>query len=470
MRRTLTLSVLLVLAPTLFAGTGRVVIINADAAGLGFNDPTPVDPVGGNTGVTVGQQRLNVVQKAALRWQTSLDTDVDIRVRMSWAPLTCDATSAVLAQAFTAWESNFQGAPRQNLWYPAALANKFAGRDLSPTTDDMTLTFNSSIGSATCFTGAGWYYGLDGNEGDGSEMYTTALHEIGHGLGSASRGLSEFSLNRPSVYDTHTLDLQAGLRWDQMSAEQRRVSLTNTGNVVWDGENVRAKSTAFLGPRPTLTVTEPSAVARDYSIGTASFGANAAVTALSGALVAALDESNTAGPSGTDGCTAYLNAAAVRDNIALVDRGTCTFVEKARRAEEAGARGLVVVNNRANTCMPNAMGGEAEEITIPVISIGSSDGAALKTELARSAVAGMLRIDPTRRAGSSTEGYVHLYTPCQVEGGSSISHWDELASPNLLMEPAINKDLPDGVDLTLYLLMDIGWTQPPRTGRRILKR
>lgn len=470
MRRILFLSSLLFVATAAWGGTGRIVILVSDGAGFGFNDPTPVTPVGGNEGTTLGQQRLNVVQKAAERWRTNLDTNVDIRVRMSFAPLPCDASSAVLAQAFTSWESNFDGAPRQNLWYPAALANKFAGRDLSPTLDDMTLTFNSAIGTANCFNGAGWYYGLDGNEGAGSEMYTTTLHEIGHGLGSASRGLSEFSGNRPSVYDTHTLDLVAGLRWDQMSPEQRRISLTNTGNVVWDGENVRARSSAFLGPRPTLTVTEPSSVARDYSIGTATFGASASTTALSGSIVAALDPSDIQGPTATDGCTAYTNADVVRGNLALVDRGTCTFVEKARRAQEAGARGLIVVNNRANTCMPNTMGGESEEITIPVISVGSADGAALKNGIAQNAVSAMLRIDPTRRAGGSTEGYVHLYVPCQVEGGSSISHWDELASPNLLMEPAINKDLVDGVDLTMYLLMDIGWTQPPRTGRRFLKR
>ena len=49
-------------------------------------------------------------------------------------------------------------------------------------------------------------------------------------------------------------------------------------------------------------------------------------------------------------------------------------------------------------------------------------------------------------------------------GGSSISHYDTVASRNLLMEPAISADLthrlkaPD--DLTFELLRDIGWTFP----------
>ena len=40
---------------------------------------------------------------------------------------------------------------------------------------------------------------------------------------------------------------------------------------------------------------------------------------------------------------------------------------------------------------------------------------------------------------------------------SSISHWDTIASPNLLMEPEINGDLGHDVDLTKQLFTDIGW-------------
>jgi hypothetical protein len=48
-----------------------------------------------------------------------------------------------------------------------------------------------------------------------------------------------------------------------------------------------------------------------------------------------------------------------------------------------------------------------------------------------------------------------------VIGGSSISHFEPVASPNLLMEPAINPDLTSSVkppdDLTVPLLTDLGW-------------
>jgi hypothetical protein len=45
--------------------------------------------------------------------------------------------------------------------------------------------------------------------------------------------------------------------------------------------------------------------------------------------------------------------------------------------------------------------------------------------------------------------------------GSSLSHWEVIAFPNQLMEPAINPDLTHELiapfDLTLTLLRDVGW-------------
>jgi len=58
-------------------------------------------------------------------------------------------------------------------------------------------------------------------------------------------------------------------------------------------------------------------------------------------------------------------------------------------------------------------------------------------------------------------GRALLFTPNPFQGGSSVSHFDTLATPNQLMEPAINGDLLHTVlppyDLTFRLLQDIGW-------------
>lgn len=474
MRRALVLSLLLVAAVDVMAGKGKVVVVSGDPANVGFNDPTPVQPVGGNPGTTLGQQRMNVFQAAADVWSKLLETDVDIVVQASFAPIgNCEGNEAVLGQAGPfRWLQNFTNAPKANTWYPIALASKLAGEDLGPGAPDIFAQFNADVDKPTCLGASDWYYGFDANNGDDSDLFVVVLHEIAHGLGvSGAVRAPGFRSSRPAVFDTHTYDIQAGLRWDQMTEQQRLISLTNTGKLVWDGENTRLYASRYLQPVTTLTVTEPSIVARNYDIGTAAFGPAASRSALSAPIVRALDAANAEGPTTNDGCTAFTNADAIAGKIAMIDRGVCTFVVKARNAQEAGAAGVLIVDNSRETCTPPPMGGGAEDITIPVISIAANDGDVLKVQLdANAAVNSTLRNDPTQLAGATKEGYVRLYAPCTDDPGSSTHHWDVVANPNLLMEPSINSDLLHGVDLTLYQLLDMGWTQPARSGRPTGKR
>ena len=50
------------------AGAATITIVNNNAPGVGFNDPSPRLPVGGNPGITLGDQRLNVFNYAAGIW------------------------------------------------------------------------------------------------------------------------------------------------------------------------------------------------------------------------------------------------------------------------------------------------------------------------------------------------------------------------------------------------------------------
>lgn len=54
-----------------------------------------------------------------------------------------------------------------------------------------------------------------------------------------------------------------------------------------------------------------------------------------------------------------------------------------------------------------------------------------------------------------------MNAPNPVQVGSAISHWDAIAFPNQLMEPAINADLTHSVelpeDLSTELMADVGW-------------
>jgi hypothetical protein len=481
MRRVLLVLFLLTASLDVMAGSGKIVIVNNDQPGVGLNDPTPATPVGGNPGTTLGQQRLNVYLAAAARWSSMLETNVDILARASFAPIPgCTADSAVLGQAGPMqYRRDFVNAPRPGVWYPIALANKFAGEDLAPGFNDIIMQFNAAVDNATCLGNSNWYYGFDGENGIHSDLFVVVLHELAHGLGIAGAVRAPgFLENRPSVFDIHTLDVTAGLRWDQMSEQQRAISYLNTGNVVWDGPNVRAFIGRFLQPVTTLTISEPSILARNYDVGFASFGKAATSGSLSGRVVRAVDAANTDGPTNGDGCTAFTNADAIQGNVALIDRGSCTFVIKARNAQAAGATAVIIADRAESydednpaTCLPPGMSGDASDVTIPVISIGINDANSFKTRLnANDRVSGSLRTDSSQLAGTAKDGNLRLYAPCTQSPGSSLHHWDVTSTPNLLMEPAVNSDLLHGVDLTIYQLLDIGWTLPPRTGRPTGKR
>src|SRR6185436_8674537 len=78
-------ALLLGLAPArLSAGGARITVVNTNEPNVGFNDPTPAAPVGGNTGTTVGAQRLIAFQRAADIWGSLLDSAVEIRIQASF--------------------------------------------------------------------------------------------------------------------------------------------------------------------------------------------------------------------------------------------------------------------------------------------------------------------------------------------------------------------------------------------------
>jgi hypothetical protein len=460
MTRAIVIAGLILLCAALTSSAATIVIINLDGAGEGFNDPTPVAPVGGNTGTTIGQQRLIVFQTAADIWGGLLPSDVTINVNARFNALSCDATSAVLGSAGPVEVfRDFAGAEVASTWYHVALANKLAGVDLSPSSADISATFNSSIdNNESCLAGTNWYYGLDGNEGSDVELLPVVLHELAHGLGfstlvNLSTG-SEF-LGYQDRYETYIRDNSSGLNWDGMTNAQRASSAVNTGNVVWDGPVATSWSHIYLGGAPIMAVNSPPALPSKIPVGTAAFGPSLTETGVTGDIVLVDDGTGTT----TDACEAIVNGAQVSGNIALIDRGSCTFVSKAQAAQAVGAIAVVIANNVAATD-PISLGGTDPTITIPVVSITLADGNAIKAELG-TGVNVTLQLDPDQLAGADASNRVKLYAPNPIQSGSSISHWDVSCLPNLLMEPAINSNLSSSVDLTLAHFSDLGWLDLP---------
>ncbi len=443
--RALTLA-LLILA-SLPAAAANLVIVVTDPAGQGFNDPTPAAPVGGNMGTTIGDQRLNVFKEAARIWGGLLPSNVDIRIDSSFQALDCDATSAVLGAAGATFEfANFTNAPNANIGYAKALANKLAGSELNTSANDIKARFNSELGKTGCLTGFPFYLGLDSNHGSNVNLLSVVLHEFGHGLGFAtftSGTTGAFNAGRPGIFDMFLFDATSGKTWDQMTATDRVLSAINTGNLRWNGSRGTLFANANLDYYTGLTVTAPTAAAGGYSYGTADFGPALASVQLSAPVAAAL--SGTA----TDACTAVTTN--LTGKMALIDRGTCNFTLKVKNAQDAGAVAAIIANNAAG--LPGMTGTDLT-ITIPSLLISQADGVKLRANLPANATLGT---DTSKYAGADGTGRLLMFAPNPYSGGSSVSHWDTSASPNLLMEPNISSDLSTYVDATLAAFQDIGW-------------
>jgi hypothetical protein len=245
----LTLVMVLICSSATLAAT--IVIENADQPGVGFNDPTPAVPVGGNTGTTVGQQRLNAFQYAADFWGATIVSGPVITVRATWVALPCSANSGALGGAGAAnLMRDFPNAPYGGTWYSIALANMFAGYDLNGSSPEIQAQFNSSVGTSGCLENAHWYYGFDNNDGSsGIDLVNVLLHEISHGLGFQTftdPSSGAFMAGYPSIYDRFLFDNTNGKTWAQMSNGERVASAVNTGNLAWSGPRVDSDA-ALLG-------------------------------------------------------------------------------------------------------------------------------------------------------------------------------------------------------------------------------
>jgi Zn-dependent metalloprotease len=153
----------------------------------------------------------------------------------------------------------------------------------------------------------------------------------------------------------------------------------------------------FTGITVRLRVNAPGGIAGDYAAASARFGPYPTQAGTTGDLVLALDAADGAGPRTTDACSPITNAADVAGRIALVDRGTCVFVTKARNVQAAGAIGMVMADNVEGPLF--ILGGSGPDITIPAIRVTLATGDILKGALAHGAVNGtVLRVGENDRS------------------------------------------------------------------------
>jgi minor extracellular serine protease Vpr len=100
--------------------------------------------------------------------------------------------------------------------------------------------------------------------------------------------------------------------------------------------------------------------------------------------------------------------------VVLIRRGTCGFYEKSRRAQVAGAAGVVLYNNAPGRFNPTVAvavpsGADGQPVTIPVVAISDAEGALINGRIAGGAVT-MTWTDDTGSFANPTAGLISSFS------------------------------------------------------------
>ena len=169
------------------------------------------------------------VQAAVDVWAANFESSVPIYIDATWGR---SPSYSVLGSARPgSYFSNFKGAPDASLWYPSALANALAGKDLDGDNPEMFITVNSL---------ANWYRG----NGTGPtrfeyDLQSVILHEMAHGLGFLSTdSYDDFfgygSIDQPTPYNAYTQTMD-GRRLSDLPSPSLELGEALTSKLVWSG-------------------------------------------------------------------------------------------------------------------------------------------------------------------------------------------------------------------------------------------
>ncbi|GAB3532292.1 hypothetical protein GCM10027443_15860 [Pontibacter brevis] len=202
---------------------------------------------------------------------------------------------------------------------------------------------------------------------------------------------------------------------DGVMAEAQDGGGTNNANFLTLQDGVPGRMQMYLWtsslPAELLHINTPSSVAGAYIGVQAAFGPAVDEIGVAGNIIMA-DPSNGCSGATSPLTVPFANQAEISGNIALIDRGACTFIEKALNAQASGATAVIVVNNIDGD--PISMGGDetGTAVLIPAIMISKADGDKLKAALAQG-LAGALRREggvPPLRDGDLDNGIIaHEY-------------------------------------------------------------
>ena len=253
------------------------------------------------------------------------------------------------------------------------------------------------------------------------------------------------------MYDSylpHLLDHTTGRRFHEMSTSERLASIGAPRQVVWDGQYVTAAAAERLANGAPKLGVSPAVPGLWAALQEANFGPTLPTRPLSGGLVVG---------SPIDGCSAL---ATLSGPVALLYQGSCHPMDMAYRAQDAGALAVLIADDSAYTPPIASIQVPLEDvnalpITIPTVGISRADADLLQA--AASGLTVTLEATTAERVGADPAGHVYMYASVPVADLSTLSHWDPLTRPNLVLEPTATRDYPHDIGFEQALLRDIGW-------------
>ena len=190
------------------------------------------------------------VQAAIDIWSDNWSSSVPVNVVANFVP---EGTSGILASASPVnFFHNFTGAPDSTLWYASAMANAIAGKDLDPSSPEISININSTMANS-------FYLATDGNcPSNLYDLESIILHEVAHGLGFLSNDsydrFSQYgSIDQPTPFDAYAQTPDGGRLMD-LATPSLALGAAIQNTLVWSGKNGIA---ANNGIKPLLYTPTP---------------------------------------------------------------------------------------------------------------------------------------------------------------------------------------------------------------------
>jgi hypothetical protein len=184
-------------------------------------------------------------QAAADTWASHFHSAVPVTIDASWIQI--GAPNVLGSARPGSYFSGFEGAPDATLWYPSALANALAGKDLDKKKAEMIIQVNAD---------ANWNTRNDGlSYSQEYDLQSVFLHEMAHGLGFLSTDSydSNFGFGRieePTAFDAYAL-VEDGRRLSDLPSPSIELGIALRSPLVWSG----ALGVAANGGVPPLLYT-----------------------------------------------------------------------------------------------------------------------------------------------------------------------------------------------------------------------